>query len=99
MLRMRDTRHRTSDLYSVSYYNSRDGQDTAGTRERGKGRGKGGHPWGRKRGGRDQHHSAWGGDRGDKSLQETLVRYPTLGVWGPPRCPYWPHLSAGNKVG
>ena len=40
-----------------------------------------------------------GGGRADKSPQETLVRYPTLGVWGPPRCPYRPHLSAGNKVG
>ena len=38
---------------------------------------------------------AWGG----KSPQKTLVGYPTSGVWGPPRCPYRPHLSAGNKVG
>ena len=40
-----------------------------------------------------------GGGRGDKSPQKTLVRYPTSGVWAPPRCPYRPHLSAGNKVG
>ena len=40
-----------------------------------------------------------GGGRGDKSPQKTLVRYPTSRVWGPPRCPYRPHLSAGNKVG
>ena len=40
-----------------------------------------------------------GGSRGDKSPRRTLVRYPTSGVWGPPRCPYRPHLSAGNKVG
>ena len=43
--------------------------------------------------------AANGGGRGDKSPQKTLVRYPTSGVWGPPRCPYRPHLSAGNKVG
>ena len=40
-----------------------------------------------------------GGSQGDKSPRKTLVRYPTSGVWGPPRCPYRPHLSAGNKVG
>ena len=40
-----------------------------------------------------------GGGWGGKSPQKTLVRYPTSGVWGPPRCPYRPHLSAGNKVG
>ena len=40
-----------------------------------------------------------GGSRGDKSPRKTLVRYPTSGVWGPPRCPYRPHLSASNKVG
>ena len=40
-----------------------------------------------------------GGSRGDKSSRKTLVRYPTSGVWGPPRCPYRPHLSAINKVG
>ena len=39
------------------------------------------------------------GGRGDKSPQETLVRYATSGVWGPPWCPYRPHLRAGNKVG
>ena len=40
-----------------------------------------------------------GGSRGDKSPRKTLVRYPTSGVWAPPRCPYRPHLSASNKVG
>ena len=40
-----------------------------------------------------------GGGRDDKSPQQTLARYPTSGVGGPPRCPYRPHLSAGNKVG
>ena len=40
-----------------------------------------------------------GGGRGDKGPRTTLVRYPTSGVWGPPRCPYRPHLSASNKVG
>ena len=40
-----------------------------------------------------------GGSRGDKSPRKTLVRYPTSEVWGPPRCPYRPHLSAGDKVG
>ena len=40
-----------------------------------------------------------GGGQGDKSPRTTLVRYPTSGVWGPPRCPYRPHLSASNKVG
>ena len=40
-----------------------------------------------------------GGGRGDKSPRKTLVRYPTSGVWGPPRCPYRVHLSASNKVG
>ena len=58
-------------------------------------RGAGQRPWGRKLGGRDQRR----GGRGDKSLRTTLVRYPTSGVWGPPRCPYRPHLSASNKVG
>ena len=70
----------------------------AGARKHGKGRGKGGRHWGRKLGGRDQRRSERGGGRGDKSPQKTLVRYPTSGVWGPPRCPYRPHLSAGNKV-
>ena len=40
-----------------------------------------------------------GGSRGDRSPRKMLVRYPTSGVWGPPRCPYRPHLSAGKKVG
>ena len=40
-----------------------------------------------------------GGGRGDESPRTTLVRYPTSGVWGPPRGPYRPHLSASNKVG
>ena len=40
-----------------------------------------------------------GGGQGDKSPRTTLVRYPTSGVWGPPRRPYRPHLSASNKVG
>ena len=40
-----------------------------------------------------------GGGWGGKSPQKTLVRYPTSGVWAPPRCPYRPHLSARNKVG
>ena len=40
-----------------------------------------------------------GGGRGDRSPRTTLVRYPTSWVWGPPRCPYRPHLSASNKVG
>ena len=40
-----------------------------------------------------------GGGRGDKSPRKTQVRYPTSGGWGPPRCPYRPHLSASNKVG
>ena len=72
----------------------------AGTRKHGKGRGKGGRPWGRKQEGRDQHRSERGGGGwGGKSPQKTLVRYPTSGVWGPPRCPYRPHLSASNKVG
>ena len=78
---------------------SRDGRGTARARERGKGRGKGGSPG-------DECGEAWtntaangGGGRGDKGPQGTLVRYPTSGVWPPPRCPYRPHLSAGNKVG
>ena len=78
---------------------SRGRRDTAGTTKHGKGRGKGGRPWGRKQGGRDQHRSERGGGWGGKGPQKTLVRYPTSGVWGPPRCPYRPHLSAGNKVG
>ena len=40
-----------------------------------------------------------GGGRGDEGPRTTLVRYQTSGVWGPPRCPYRPHLSASNKVG
>ena len=43
--------------------------------------------------------AANGGARADKSPQKTLVRYLTSGVRGPPRCPYRPHLSAGNTVG
>ena len=43
---------------------SRGRRDTAGTRKHGKGRGKGGHPWGRKLGGRDQHRSERGGGGG-----------------------------------
>ena len=78
---------------------SRGRRDMAGARKHGKGRGKGGRPWGRKLGGRDQRRSERGAGRGDKSPQKTLVRYPTSGVWGPPRCLYRPHLSAGNKVG
>ena len=78
---------------------SRDGRDTAGTRERGKGRGKGGHPLGKRAGRQGPTPQRTGGGRGDKSPQETLVRYPASGVWGPPRCPHRPHLSTGNKVG
>ena len=70
-------------------------RDMAGARGHSKGRGTGGRPWGRRLGGRDQR----GGGRGDKSPRTTLVRYPTSGVWGPPRCPYRPHLSASNRVG
>ena len=40
---------------------SRGRRDTAGARKHGKGRGKGGHPWGRKLGGGDQHRSERGG--------------------------------------
>ena len=63
-----------------------------GARERGT-------PLGKKAGRQGPTPQRTGGGRGDKSPQETLVRYPTSGVWGPPRCPYRPHLSAGNKVG
>ena len=63
-----------------------------GARERGT-------PLGKKAGRQGQTPQRTGGGRGDKSPQKTLVRYPTSGVWGPPRCPYRPHLSAGNKVG
>ena len=41
--------------------NSRGRRDTAGARKHGKERRKGGHPWGRKLGGRDQHRSEQGG--------------------------------------
>ena len=40
---------------------SRGRRDTGGARKHGKGRGKGGHPWGRKLGGGDQHRSERGG--------------------------------------
>ena len=60
---------------------------------------RGAGSWGRKLGGRDQRRDEGGAGQGDKSPQKTLVRYPTLGVWGPPRCPYRPHPSAGNKEG
>ena len=40
---------------------SRGRPDTAGARKDGKGRGTGGHPWGRKPEGRDQHRSEQGG--------------------------------------
>ena len=78
---------------------SRGRRDMAGARKHGKGRGKVGRPWRLKVGGRDQRRSERGGGRDDKSPQKTLVRYPTSGVWEPPRCPYRPHLSPGNKVG
>ena len=63
-----------------------------GARERGT-------PLGKKAGRQGPTPQRTGGGRGDKSPQKTLVRYPTSGVWAPPRCPYRPHLSAGNKVG
>ena len=63
-----------------------------GARERGT-------PLGKKAGRQGPTPQRTGGGRGDKSPQKTLVGYPTSGVWGPPRCPYQPHLSAGNKVG
>ena len=71
------------------------GADGAWREPGGTARGAGQRPWGSKLGGRDQR----GGGRGDKSPRTTLVRYPTSGVWGPPQCPYRPHLSASNKVG
>ena len=77
---------------------SRGRRDMVGDREHGKGRGTGGRPWGRKQEA-VTNTATNGGSRGDKSPRKTLVRYPTSGVWGPPRCPYRPHLSAGNKVG
>ena len=43
---------------------SRGRRDMAGARKHGKGRGKGGRPWGRKLGGRDQHRSERGGGPG-----------------------------------
>ena len=74
-------------------------RDTAGARKHGKGRGKGGTPGEDSWAAGTNTAANGGGGRGDKSPQKTLVRYPTSGVWGPPRCPYRPHLSAGNKVG
>ena len=59
----------------------------------------GGTPLGTKARRQGQTPQRTGGSRADKSPRKTLVRYPTSGVWGPPRCPYRPHLSAGNKVG
>ena len=58
-----------------------------------------GTPLGTKAGRQGPTPQRTGGSRGDKSPRKTLVRYPTSGVRGPPRCPYWPHLSASNKVG
>ena len=58
-----------------------------------------GTPLGKKAGRQGPTPQRTGRGRGDNSPQETLVRYPTSGVWPPPPCPYWPHLSAGNKVG
>ena len=63
-----------------------------GARERGT-------PLGKEAGRQGPTPQRTGGGWGGKSPQKTLVRYPTSGVWGPPRCPYRPHLSAGNKVG
>ena len=62
---------------------------------RGHSKGPGSAPLGMKEG----EQGPTGGGRGDKSPRTTLVRYPTSGVWGPPRCPYRPHLSASKKVG
>ena len=72
---------------------SRGRRDMAGAR--GHSKGPGSAPLGMKEG----EQGPTGGGRGDKSPRTTLVRYPTSGVWGPPRCPYRPHLSASNKVG
>ena len=58
-----------------------------------------GTPLGKEAGGQGPSLQRTGGGWGGKSPQKTLVRYPNSGVWGPPRCPYRPHLSAGNKVG
>ena len=63
-----------------------------GARERGT-------PLGKEAGRQGPTPQRTGGGRGGKSPQKTLVRYPTSGVWWPPRCPYRPHPSAGNKVG
>ena len=62
-----------------------------GARERGT-------PLGKEAGRQGPTPQRTGGGWGGKSPQRTLVRYPTSGVWGPPRCPFWPHLSAGEKV-
>ena len=67
-----------------------------GSAERGAGKGE---TPGMKAGRQGPTPQRTGGGRADKSPQETLVRYPTSEVRGPPRCPYRPHLSAGNKVG
>ena len=96
--RKKKKKHKTNNQghqHARAGADSRGRRDMAGARGHSKGRGTGGRPWGRKLGGRDQR----GGGRGDKSPRTTLVRYPTSGVWGPPRCPYRPHLSASNKVG
>ena len=70
-----------------------------GSQEARQGAREGGTPLGTKARRQGPTPQRTGGGRGDKSPQKTLVRYPTSGVWGPPRCPYRPHLSAGNKVG
>ena len=89
-------KHKTNNQ---GHQHARAGADSRGRRDmagaRGHSKGRGTAPLGTK---------AWrqgptGGGRGDKSPRTTLVRYPTSGVWGPPRCPYRPHLRASNKVG
>ena len=78
---------------------SRGRRGMAGARGHGKGRGTGGRPRGRRQEARDKPRNERGGAGVTRAREKTLVRYPTSGVWGPPRCPYRPHLSAGNKVG
>ena len=64
---------------------SRGRRDTAGTRKHGKGRGKGGHPWGRKLGGRDQHRSERGGGLGWQEPAKDAGKVPDLrGLGAPP---------------
>ena len=63
---------------------SRGRRDMAGARKHGKGRGTGGRPWGRKLGGRDQHHNERGGAGVTRAHKRRWWETRPLGFGPPP---------------